>query len=351
MTRAVTGLFDSQGQAQQAIRDLKAAGFAEGDIGVVMPSEITPVAEQNSGDRSGEGAVAGGILGGTLGAILAATGALVIPGIGPFITGGILAALLGGATGWLVGGLVGLGVPKEEATYYEEQVHSGRALVAVRAGERSGDVRRLLAANGGEIDRPASATPVAASSQAARTLAPVSNPASGTHEPRTLAPTTNLAQDSGQFADMMHTTSDDGTVPPTAHREAITTGTDGAHDYTRQRADFFVAKPGLSPDVRTTDQIGPDVQGAGDARKLPADGIAPHPPAAGKGNPAPLSPADPRRETDEGQPYLDDANPYGRFIPNRQDETLGGVATQPDPVPAERARTQGAGGTQEPERP
>jgi uncharacterized protein (TIGR02271 family) len=94
--------------------------------------------------------VAGSVVGGTAGAILAAIGALVIPGVGPFISGGILVSLVGGAAGWLVGGLAGLGIPEDEAKYYEEQVGHGKALVTVDAQGRDEEARAILLRDGAE---------------------------------------------------------------------------------------------------------------------------------------------------------------------------------------------------------
>jgi hypothetical protein len=85
----------------------------------------------------------------------------------------------------------------------------------------------------------------------------------------------NLAETSGQNADMHRTTSDDGTIPPTAVREAITTGIDPAS----------VATPE----------------------------------------------GDPGRQTAEGQPYLDDTNPSGRSLPNQQNHPVGGAGIWSDP--------------------
>ncbi len=150
MARSIAGLFDDRSGAEAAVNDLTAAGFDPARIGVVMrdKQETKEIAEEH-GTRSTEGAVTGGIIGGSAGAILAAVGALVIPGIGPFISGGILAtAVAGGAAGWLVGGLAGLGIPKEEAEYYEGEVQQGRALVTVDAQGREGEARAILLRNG-----------------------------------------------------------------------------------------------------------------------------------------------------------------------------------------------------------
>jgi hypothetical protein len=256
MARTAVGLFNTQDQAQQAIHDLKGIGFADADIGLVMQDRPTESAHTGTGSQSTEGAVAGGILGGTIGALLAATGALVIPGIGPFITGGMLITLIGGATGWLVGGLVGLGIPKEDAGYYEEQVQGGRALVVVRADERIADAQTILARNGGEIERSGERVAILA--------AP--------HAPDPAVPRTNLVQRSGQERDRLRSESDDGTIPPTAPREAITTGVDPNVAHTNERQDYLVAMPGMSPDVRTSDTIGPDPKDSAydRAEKVPA---------------------------------------------------------------------------------
>jgi uncharacterized protein (TIGR02271 family) len=151
VARSIAGLFPDRSSAEQAIRDLKAAGFDQDRIGVVMrdKGETAAVTEEH-GTKSTEGAVAGGIIGGTTGAILAAVGALVIPGVGPFISGGILVSLIGGAAGWLVGGLAGLGIPEDEARYYEEQVGQGRALVTVDAQGRDAEARAILLRDGAE---------------------------------------------------------------------------------------------------------------------------------------------------------------------------------------------------------
>jgi hypothetical protein len=60
------------------------------------------------------------------------------------------------------------------------------------------------------------------------------------------------------------------------------------------------------------------------------------PPEADGANPLTLDPANPNRESDEGQPYLDEANPYGRQLENRQNRPIGGIGTKVDPRDTER---------------
>ena len=151
MARSIAGLFPDRQSAERAIEDLKTSGFNPAKIGIVMrdKAEAKAVTAEH-GTHSTEGAVAGGIIGGTAGALLAAVGALVIPGVGPFISGGILVSLIGGTAGWLVGGLAGLGIPEDEARYYEDQVQQGRALVTVDAEGRDGEARAIMLRDGAE---------------------------------------------------------------------------------------------------------------------------------------------------------------------------------------------------------
>jgi hypothetical protein len=90
----------------------------------------------HAGCGAATGAPAGGVLGG-LGGWLVDIGALAIPGC-PFIAAGALATARGGAAigagvGAIAGARVGMGVPKDEAAFYEGEVKSGRTLAAVRA--------------------------------------------------------------------------------------------------------------------------------------------------------------------------------------------------------------------------
>jgi len=118
MTRSITGLFPDRAAARRAITELSAAGFDMAHLGVVLPD--TPArrddtTEQALVDPATEAAVGGGVLGGTVGALLTATGALVIPGVGPFTAGGILASLVGETAGWLAASLMAQGLPQEKA--------------------------------------------------------------------------------------------------------------------------------------------------------------------------------------------------------------------------------------------
>jgi len=150
---AVVGLFHDNAQAERAIRDLKTAGFSDQQIGVIMQDkEEQRRLATNTGTKMEEtaaaGAVGGGVLGGIVG-LLAGVGALVIPGIGPIIAGGALASTLAGAgigaaAGGLIGALVGMGIPEEDARYYDSGLREGGILVTVDAGADAERARRIL---------------------------------------------------------------------------------------------------------------------------------------------------------------------------------------------------------------
>jgi uncharacterized protein (TIGR02271 family) len=156
----VVGLFHDNTQAERAIRDLKAAGFADRQIGVLMQdqNQQRELAE-NTGTKAEEGAATGAVSGGVLGGIvglLAGIGALAIPGIGPIIAGGALASTLAGAgigaaAGGLVGALIGMGIPEEDARYYEGGLKEGGILVTVEAGANAERARRVLLEAGAQF--------------------------------------------------------------------------------------------------------------------------------------------------------------------------------------------------------
>jgi hypothetical protein len=156
----VVGLFRKTIGAERAIRDLKDAGFTDTQIGVLMrdPDQERRLVEEagtKAGEAAAAGAVTGGVLGGLVG-LLAGVGALVIPGVGPIIAGGALASTLAGAgigaaAGGLLGALIGLGIPEEEARYYERGLQEGGILVSVGAGARAIEARNILVNAGAEF--------------------------------------------------------------------------------------------------------------------------------------------------------------------------------------------------------
>ena len=150
MSKAVFCLAHDREHASRIVDQLKAAGFSNQDISVLMSEgsstrEFATEKETKAPEGAVTGAVTGGALGGVLG-WLVGIGALSIPGLGPFIAAGpIMAALsgsaIGAATGGLAGALIGMGIPEYEAKRYEGMVKEGRVLVSVHS-DNTDETRR-----------------------------------------------------------------------------------------------------------------------------------------------------------------------------------------------------------------
>jgi hypothetical protein len=163
MTATISRLFDNYSTAQQAVRDLEAAGVPHSDISIVASNAdgwysadqpAAGVGTPNRIDRnangiddraegSGAGAGIGALVGGGAG-LLAGLGLLAIPGLGPVVAAGWLAstalgAVVGGTAGRLIGALTAAGVSKEDAHVYAEGIRRGGTLVTARVpdGDRA----------------------------------------------------------------------------------------------------------------------------------------------------------------------------------------------------------------------
>jgi len=153
----VVGVFNNLRDAQAAVRDLKAAGFRDDEIGIVGPGDNDTVAGKSvdGGTHAAEGAAAGVATGAGVGALWAiGIAAGLLPAIGPIVAGGILGSILASAAGGaavagLAGALIGLGIPEEEATYYENEFKSGRTVVTVKSMTRQDEARRILGRHSG----------------------------------------------------------------------------------------------------------------------------------------------------------------------------------------------------------
>jgi len=149
MSNVITGLFDTTAAAENAVTQLKALGYGENELTIIMKdygAAETLAAE--IGSRSMEGIGAGTTIGGALGAILAgllAVGTVTLPGVGLIAAGPLAAMLAGAGAGGIVGGLIGwfvdAGVPEDLAPYYERSLNEGGVVVAV--GAHTGDEARV----------------------------------------------------------------------------------------------------------------------------------------------------------------------------------------------------------------
>lgn len=142
--KAVFGIYASQSDAENAVNELKLAGFRNTDISILFPENMgtkdlalkkNTKAPEGTAAGAGSGAVVGGILGWLVGA-----GALMIPGLGLVVAAGPILGLLsgigvGGVLGGLTGALVGLGTPEYEAKRYEGRIRKGSILLSVHCDD------------------------------------------------------------------------------------------------------------------------------------------------------------------------------------------------------------------------
>ena len=144
MAKAVIAIAKSEDQAVRIVEQLKAAGFSNNDVSVLLPDragsrDFAHEHHTKAPEGAATGAVVGGLAAGALG-WLVGIGSLAIPGVGPLIAAGpIMAALssaaAGGAVGGIAGALVGLGIPEYEAKQYEGKVKNGNILISVHTDD------------------------------------------------------------------------------------------------------------------------------------------------------------------------------------------------------------------------
>jgi hypothetical protein len=153
----IIGVFQDPARAQQAVRDLRAVGFRDDQIGFLarrVEGEAVVGTNDPTHSQWEEGAAVGAASGAVAGGLWAlGIAAGMLPAIGPVIAGGLLASVLASAAGTavaggIIGALLGLGVPEEEARYYEREVESGRTLVTVRPDGRADEAWAILRRNG-----------------------------------------------------------------------------------------------------------------------------------------------------------------------------------------------------------
>jgi uncharacterized protein (TIGR02271 family) len=164
---AVVGVFQHRHDAQACVNELKRSGFRDDEIGMISRDHRTGADADDVGDtKVGEGAAIGAATGAGVGALWAiGIAAGFLPAIGPAIAGGIFASILASAAGaaavgGIVGALIGLGIPEEEARFYEAEFKAGRTIVTVNAGERIGLAREILRRHNGfdRMEREATTT-------------------------------------------------------------------------------------------------------------------------------------------------------------------------------------------------
>lgn len=169
----VIGVFATRAEAEAALRDLRAAGFKDDQIGMVGRNAAGKMEDESGETYAEEGAAAGAVAGAVGGAAVGAgIIAGVIPVIGPVLALGTLGTILvnaagGAAIAGVAGALIGWGIPEEDATFYENELKAGRFLVTVDAGRRKAAAWDIIHRHGG-YDR--SRSTAAAGTETERTM-------------------------------------------------------------------------------------------------------------------------------------------------------------------------------------
>jgi hypothetical protein len=157
------GFFSTPAQADQAVRQLLAAGFTKDQLGVICPqncaAQFAPGIRraERPGSHAVEAIVEGGAAGAVIGGIaLAAT--VVTGGIGllaaiPVLVGG--GAIAGSFSGLILSDGYGKGIGE----YTEEAIHAGKLVVGVEIDSDEHDPRlaqaeRILEQSGAELPTP-----------------------------------------------------------------------------------------------------------------------------------------------------------------------------------------------------
>lgn len=162
--QAVTGVFKTQDQAENAVNQLRSLGITDKRIGIVRPGSTperieagVPVTDT---EEPGMGRAMGAAVGGAMGAAGGATAglavaSLVIPGIGPLLAFGMVGAALLGTVGAAAGSAVGdqaeeelgEGIPHEDVYIFEDALRHGHTVLIAYAdedeqAEKASDVMR-----------------------------------------------------------------------------------------------------------------------------------------------------------------------------------------------------------------
>src|SRR5258706_14113739 len=100
---AAFGLFPDRAGLERAINELRAAGFRNSDVSVLMQEtpgtkDLAHEAHTKGPEGAAAGASAGAVVGGGLGWLID-IGAIAIPGVGPFIAPGPIVAAPAGIGG------------------------------------------------------------------------------------------------------------------------------------------------------------------------------------------------------------------------------------------------------------
>jgi len=157
----VVAVFETQDDADEAVLGLRLAGFRDNRIGYFarnLAGQVTDFAGKNC---TIPGAVIGMLVGAGLGylagrATLMGQGTPIAPPLVPEFGNVLLACALWGAVALgIAGALLGYMTPRGETVHYGDEMEAGRYVVAVSAGDRTGEAWEAIRRHGGHDPFPA----------------------------------------------------------------------------------------------------------------------------------------------------------------------------------------------------
>jgi hypothetical protein len=136
----IVALFTNRPRAEAALRELKAAGFTDNDLGMIMRDLGKPGFHDDS----------------LVGGLMTILGSLPVPGLGPLLVGGALASsLTAGDAAFGARALTKiLGSPQAAdagRAHFEKGLREGGIVVTVQAAERSLQATHILQAHSADF--------------------------------------------------------------------------------------------------------------------------------------------------------------------------------------------------------
>src|SRR5262245_32663834 len=164
--KMVTAMFRDRADAERAFDFLRARGYSNNEINVLMSdrtrsdflSTVDDADKHEAGSLAAEGMGIGGAVGTAVGATIAAVAAIgttvMIPGLGLVIAGPLAAGLAGGGagavTGGLLGALFGAAATEPNVDAYNEALRHGGIVLGVEP--HSSDDRDAIEARFKELN-------------------------------------------------------------------------------------------------------------------------------------------------------------------------------------------------------
>ncbi len=163
---AITGVFQTKSEAEQALREAHAAGITTDKITLLTPGTSDQVEKEvqsvpvDTTEQPGMGKAIGALIGGGVGLTGGSLLVALVPGVGPVTVLGLLGAAILGAAGATAGAAVGgrseealsRGLPEDEIFVYEDALRQGRSVVVGLADNEkdASTLRRVFSARGAE---------------------------------------------------------------------------------------------------------------------------------------------------------------------------------------------------------